>query len=115
MDELYTVAEEARKEVAATNERISAIDDYDVQDTVTVNFRVNSAVLSPEAKRQLDALAEKASAAKAYMIEVGGHTDSTGSEAKNFQLSRARAETVVQYLAGNHKNPVSRFASPLGD
>jgi outer membrane protein OmpA-like peptidoglycan-associated protein len=114
MDELYTVAEEARKEVAATNERISAIDDYDVQDTVTVNFRVNSAVLSPEAKRQLDTLAEKASAAKAYMIEVAGHTDSTGSEAKNFQLSRARAEAVVQYLAVNHKIPVRRFVSPMG-
>jgi len=114
MDELYAVAEEARKEVAATNERISALDDYDVQDTVTVNFRVNSAVLSPEAKRQLDALAEKAATAKAYMIEVSGHTDSTGSEAKNFQLSRQRAEAVVQYLAVNHKIPVRRFVSPMG-
>ena len=33
------------------------------------------------------------------MIEVAGHTDSTGSEAKNFRLSRARADAVVQYLA----------------
>lgn len=114
MDELYTVAEEARKEVAVANERISALDDYDVGETVTVTFRVNSALLSPEAKRQLDGLAEKAAAAKAFMIEVGGHTDSTGSEAKNFQLSRQRAEAVVQYLAVNHKIPVRRFVSPMG-
>ena len=48
------------------------------------------------------------------MFEVGGHTDSTGSEAKNFQLSRARAESVIQYLAVNHKIPVRRFVSPMG-
>jgi len=30
------------------------------------------------------------------MIEVAGHTDSTGSEAKNFRLSRERADAVVQ-------------------
>lgn len=114
MDELYTVAEEARNEVRVANERISALDDYDVQEAVTVNFRLNSAMLSPEAKRQLDSLAEKANSAKAYMIEVGGYTDATGSEAKNFQLSRQRAEAVVQYLAVNHKIPVRRFVSPMG-
>jgi outer membrane protein OmpA-like peptidoglycan-associated protein len=85
-----------------------------MQEAVTVNFRVNSAVLSPEAKRQLDTLAEKALTAKGYMIEVGGYTDSTGSEAKNLLLSRQRAEAVVQYLAVNHKIPVRRFVSPMG-
>ena len=54
MDELYAVAAEARAEVKAVNERVSALDDYDVQETVSVNFRINSAVLSPEAKTQLD-------------------------------------------------------------
>jgi outer membrane protein OmpA-like peptidoglycan-associated protein len=114
MDELYAVAAEARAEVKAVNERVSALDDYDVQETVAVTFRVNSAVLSPEAKQQLDDLAAKASTAKAFMIEVAGHTDSTGSEAKNFRLSRQRAEAVVQYLAVNHKIPLRRFVTPLG-
>jgi outer membrane protein OmpA-like peptidoglycan-associated protein len=114
MDELYAVAAEARNEVRAANERISALDDYDVQETVTVNFRVNSAVLSSEAKQKLDTLAEKALHAKWYMIEVGGYADSTGSEAKNFQLSRQRAESVVQYLAVNHQIPLRRFVSPMG-
>jgi outer membrane protein OmpA-like peptidoglycan-associated protein len=110
MDELYA----ARAEVKAVNERVSALDDYDVQETVAVTFRVNSAVLSPEAKQQLDDLAAKASTAKAFMIEVAGHTDSTGSEAKNFRLSRQRAEAVVQYLAVNHKIPLRRFVTPMG-
>lgn len=114
MDELYAVAAEARAEVKAVNERVSSLDDYDVQETVAVTFRTNSAVLSPEAKSQLDALAAKTSGAKAYMIEVAGHTDSTGSDAKNFRLSQQRAEAVVQYLAVQHKIPLRRFITPMG-
>ena len=114
MDELYAVAAEARAEVKAVNERVSSLDDYDVQETVAVNFRTNSAVLSPEAKSQLDALAAKTNGAKAYMIEVAGHTDATGSDAKNFRLSQQRAEAVVQYLAVQHKIPLRRFVTPMG-
>lgn len=114
MDELYAVAAEARKEASNANERITALDDYDVGETVTVTFRVNSAVLSADAKQQLDTLAEKAMNAKGYMIEVAGHTDSTGGEAKNFRLSRQRAESVIQYLAVNHKLPLRRFVTPMG-
>ena len=114
MDELYAVAAEARAEVKAVNERVSSLDDYDVQDNVAVTFRVNSAVLSPEAKQQLDAFAGKVNGAKAYMIEVAGHTDSTGSDAKNFRLSQQRAEAVVQYLAVQHKIPLRRFVTPMG-
>jgi outer membrane protein OmpA-like peptidoglycan-associated protein len=114
MDELYAVAAEARAEVKAVNERVSSLDDYDVQETASVTFRTNSAVLSPEAKQQLDELATKALAARAYMIEVAGHTDSTGSDAKNFRLSQQRAEAVVQYLAVQHKIPLRRFVTPMG-
>ncbi len=114
MDELYAVAAEARAEVKAVNERVSALDDYDVQETVSVTFRTNSAVLSPEAKSQLDALAAKTTGARAFMIEVAGHTDSTGSDTKNFRLSRQRADAVVQYLAVQHKIPLRRFVTPMG-
>jgi outer membrane protein OmpA-like peptidoglycan-associated protein len=114
MDELYAVAAEARAEVAAVNERVSALDDYDVKETVAVTFRTNSAVLSPEARQQLDALAAKTVNARNFMIEVAGHTDSTGSETKNFRLSQQRAEAVVQYLAVQHKIPLRRFVTPMG-
>ena len=121
MDELSAIAAEARTEAVAAqaaanqaNERISALDDYDVQEAVIVNFRVNSAVLSPEARQQLDALAAKAISAKGFVIEVAGHTDATGNAARNFQLSQQRAEAVVQYLAVNHKIPLRRFITPMG-
>src|SRR4026209_2270663 len=114
MDELYAVAAEARAEVKAVNERVSALDDYDVQEPVAVTFRTTSAILSPEATASVDALAAKTTTAKAFMIEVAGHTDSTGSDAKNFRLSRARADAVVQYLAVQHKIPLRRFVTPMG-
>ena len=99
IDELYAVAAEARAEAAGAHERISALDDYDMQESTAVTFRVNSAVLSPEARQQLDDFAQKVINAKGYMIEISGHTDSTGGDAKNFRLSQQRAESVVQYLA----------------
>jgi outer membrane protein OmpA-like peptidoglycan-associated protein len=114
IDELHAIAQEARAEVARVNDRITSLDDVDEQVSVAVTFKVNSAVLSPEAKRQLDEFAVKALAAKGYMIEVAGHTDSTGGEAKNIRLSRARADAVVEYLAINHKIPARRFITPLG-
>lgn len=114
MDELYAIAEEARKMVNETGERISALDEYDTGETVAVNFRTNSAVLSPQAKQQLDDLAARALAAKGFMIEVTGHADATGTAAKNFRLSQQRAESVVQYLAVNHKIPLRRFITPMG-
>jgi outer membrane protein OmpA-like peptidoglycan-associated protein len=114
IDELYAVAAEARAEAAGAHERISALDDYDMQESTAVTFRVNSAVLSPEARQQLDDFAQKVINAKGYMIEISGHTDSTGGDAKNFRLSQQRAESVVQYLAVTHKIPLRRFITPMG-
>jgi outer membrane protein OmpA-like peptidoglycan-associated protein len=35
-----------------------------------------------------------------YMLAIGGHTDSIGSDAMNDKLSQARAESVRNYLVG---------------
>jgi outer membrane protein OmpA-like peptidoglycan-associated protein len=121
IDELYSIAQEARQQVAAVNERVtavdnrvSALDDYDVEESIAVTFALNSAVLSPEARQQLDAFATKALATSGYMIEISGHTDSTGSVARNMRLSRDRAESVVEYLTVTHKIPARRFITPMG-
>jgi len=100
--------------VNATNDRISALDDYVVQDTMAINFRVNSAVLSPDAKAQLDTVANKAKAAKGFVIEVSGFTDTTGSIEKNRRLSQQRADSVVRYLVENHQIPLRRIITPYG-
>ncbi len=64
-----------------------------------VNFGVNKADLSAEAKAALDAFAAKVKAEnKSVYIEVQGHTDSTGSEKGNLELGYKRAEQVMRYL-----------------
>jgi OOP family OmpA-OmpF porin len=100
--------------VNATNERISSLDDYVVQDVTSINFRNNSAVLSADSKQQLDDLANKAMTAKGYVIEITGYTDSTGSVQKNRALSQRRADAVVRYLAENHRIPLRRIVTPFG-
>ena len=100
--------------VNATNARISAMDEYVVQSTATVNFRVNSAVLSPEAKSSLDEVATAAAALKGYTIEVTGFASADGSSARNKELSKRRAQAVIDYLVENHNVPLRRIGTSYG-
>ena len=98
----------------ATNERISALDDYEPQTVLAVNFKTGSAILSADAKTKLDELATKALNAKGYVLEVSGFTDSTGSVARNRALSQRRADNVIRYLVENHQIPLRRIVTPYG-
>ena len=100
--------------VNQTNERISALDDYVVQQSVNVNFRVGSAVLSKEAKATLDEIAQQALRARGYVVEVRGFASAEGSENANRQLSQRRADAVVRYLAETHNIPLRRIITPFG-
>jgi outer membrane protein OmpA-like peptidoglycan-associated protein len=100
--------------VNETNDRISALDDYVPQTTTAVNFKVNSAVLTADAKAKLDDLATKALSTKGYVIEIAGFTDSTGGVGKNRLLSQRRADSVIRYLVENHQIPLRRIVTPYG-
>jgi outer membrane protein OmpA-like peptidoglycan-associated protein len=100
--------------VNATNERISALDDYAPQETAAVNFKSGSAVLSPDAKTKLDDIASKAMNAKGYVLEVSGYADSRGSINLNRALSQRRADAVIRYLVENHQIPLRRIVTPFG-
>src|SRR6476619_5574502 len=100
--------------VNATNERISALDDYQPQDTAAVNFKTGSAVLSTDAKTKLDDIASKAMNAKGYVLEVSGYADSRGSINLNRQLSQRRADAVIRYLVESHNIPLRRIITPFG-
>jgi outer membrane protein OmpA-like peptidoglycan-associated protein len=106
--------EEVNELSKGAHERISALDDYTVQDSVTCLFAVNSSELSPSDRLQLDQLASKAATTKGYVIEVAGYTDSTGSIALNRALSQDRADAVVRYLQENHDIPLRRMITPFG-
>jgi len=100
--------------VNATNERISALDDYQVQNNTSILFRVGSAVLSPQSKQQLDQIAQQALQAKGYVLEIGGFASADGSVEANRRLSQRRADTVIRYLVENHQIPLRRIITPFG-
>lgn len=107
-------ADAAVEGVNATNARITAMDDYVVQSTATVNFRVNSAVLSPEARASLDEVATTAATLKGYVIEVQGFASSDGNTQANRTLSERRAKAVIDYLVMTHNVPLRRIGQSFG-
>ena len=100
--------------VNASNERISALDDYTVQQNTAIQFKYRSAVLTPEAKQQLDEVARQALGLKGYVIEVRGFASGEGGPNANRQLSQRRADAVVRYLAETHNIPLRRVVTPFG-
>ena len=63
-----------------------------------VTFAVDSTSISPTMRNTLDGVAQSMIDYPESLIDVMGHTDSTGSEQYNLDLSRRRAESVANYL-----------------
>lgn len=65
-----------------------------------ISFAPGSAEIDLSARATLDTLAENMRECSDVRIEIGGHTDSQGSEGGNLALSQARAEAVLVGLQG---------------
>ena len=67
-----------------------------------VTFATGKAVLTKQGKATLDTVATQMtqyfSEVPSLRVEVGGHTDSTGSAKKNLTLSQRRAESAMPHL-----------------
>ena len=63
-----------------------------------VTFDVASYTLKPEFRATLNQVAQSMNEYPNSLIDVYGHTDSTGSDAYNQTLSENRARTVANYL-----------------
>ncbi|HWK99190.1 MAG TPA: OmpA family protein, partial [Parapedobacter sp.] len=63
-----------------------------------VFFKTDQYTLLPESKSDLDQLVNFLNLNEHVRVEIGGHTDNTGQEAYNQQLSESRAEAVYNYL-----------------
>jgi outer membrane protein OmpA-like peptidoglycan-associated protein len=117
-DKAMTAANSANERITATSEslnsRISSLDDFEVAKTITINFKVGSAALSPDAKAALDEIAEQAKSGKGHVIQVAGFASADGSETLNRRLSQRRAEAVMSYLIENHDISQRRIITPLG-
>ena len=107
-------ADAAVEGVNATNQRITDMDDYVVQSSDMVNFRVNSAVLSPDAKAKLDAIAQASTSLRGYFLEITGFASAEGSTAHNKALSQRRAKAVIDYMIETHNIPLRRIGQSFG-
>jgi OmpA-OmpF porin, OOP family len=65
-----------------------------------VNFATGKAVLTPDSYPALDEVGNILLKWPELKVEVGGHTDSQGTPAKNQKLSEQRAQAVLDYLKG---------------
>lgn len=65
-----------------------------------IQFILSGAELRTNALPTLDAMVEVAVDCPQLKIRVTGHTDSSGDEAANIALSRARADAVIKYMVG---------------
>lgn len=71
--------------------------------SLLITFQTNSAELTRSAKSSLDVVAQALQADKLanFRFSIEGHADPRGSAEENLKLSQARAESVVNYLAGH--------------
>ena len=107
-------ADRAVEGVRVANDRIGTLDEYTPEKSLAVNFKLRSAVLSPEAKTTLDEVATYAKNARGFVIEVTGYAYESKNKNINRQLSQQRAESVVRYLVENHNIPLRRIITPFG-
>jgi outer membrane protein OmpA-like peptidoglycan-associated protein len=108
-------ADQAEADATTANARINALDDYKVLATIAVHFKNGSARLSPQAKAEIDALADVVSEnLNGWIVAVKGYADSNGSAAGNRPLSERRAKAVTDYLVTNHGLPPYRVVQPFG-
>ena len=70
-----------------------------------VTFATDSADLKPQFFETLNSVAIVLNEFNRTLVDVTGHTDSTGSPSHNQQLSERRAGTVAEYLVSQGNNP----------
>jgi len=80
-----------------------------------ITFRTDSAQLSPDFLDIMHSVALVLIEYDKTIIEVMGHTDSTGSDAYNLELSRRRAAAVGNHLIGEGINPMRVLTDGFGE
>ena len=74
--------------------------------TSSTGFDTNSAVLKPGYTTTLSKISRVLNQYGKTTVTVIGHTDSVGSDADNQILSEKRAQSVLDYFAGQNVNPL---------
>jgi OmpA-OmpF porin, OOP family len=107
--EAQQLASKAQTGVDQLATQVANLDNYRPVTEATVHFGFDKANLTTKAKDALDEMANGLSATKNYIVVVDGNTDSIGPADYNYQLSRRRADSVVNYLASKYNVPAHKF------
>lgn len=91
---------ELKEQTAGSGIDVSQQGDGILLNLPDVTFGVDSTVISPSFQASLDKVAQSMVQYPNSLIDVYGHTDSTGSAAYNMDLSKRRADAVGRYLIG---------------
>lgn len=108
-DEANKNAQQVSTNVASLAGTVENLDNYKPIAESSVHFGFDKADLTKKAKEALDQLGSQISTTKHFIIEVEGSTDSTGDADYNYQLSKRRADAVIQYLADKYQIPAHKI------
>jgi len=87
-----------------------------VFDLYGVYFDTDKTDVKPESAATLDEVASLLKIDRSLRLEVSGHTDNTGGDAHNLQLSQGRAQAVVNALVKTYGiDPTRLVAKGYGD
>lgn len=89
------------KESAAVNAKECQLLMNSIVRGSAIRFGVNSSVIKPDSYEVLKKVETVASRCTNTIIRIEGHTDSDGSEGYNLELSKRRAQAVINYLTKN--------------
>src|SRR5664279_2292108 len=81
---------------------VENLDNYKPVANTTVQFGSGKATLTKADQQMLDEFAQQINQQKHFIVQIQGFTDAVGTVEYNNQLSRSRADAVIQYLAAKH-------------
>jgi OOP family OmpA-OmpF porin len=112
IDETAAVAVGTAGLLVNTNARISDLDDFQVVETVTIEFRNAQANVAAKYLPQLVEFANRAKGVQGYMVQVQGYASAVGSRAFNNDLTQRRAEAVTEILQQQGGIPPTKLFVP---
>ena len=113
---LATGIEDAEAVTGASEVQIAACQEAlnSFKEGKTIQFATGSADLSETSLDMINSLARRMNVCTGMRITVGGHTDATGTDEVNLQISQARADAVAAELANRSVSNVRLVATGFG-
>ncbi|WP_156839683.1 OmpA family protein [Novosphingobium aquimarinum] len=106
---------ELKEQTAGSGVDVSDTGDGILLNLPDVTFAVDSTAISPSFQTTLSRVAQSMNQYPNSLIDVYGHTDSTGSDSYNMDLSKRRADAVARYLIAQGVNSARIQAQGMGE